>query len=327
VTVTLRDGTRVVIRPIAPEDRDELRAGFERLSPESRYRRFFSPVPHLSERQLDYLTRVDHHDHEALLAVEEATGRGIGVARFVRTAPDEAEPAMTVADDWHGRGVGTHLLAALAERAREEGIERFRAPVLAGNDDALTVLRRLGRTRESRVGTEVELEIDLAPEAAAGPSLLRWLRAAADGTLSPGLTLLQRLAAEARRPPVGHAVRDVIVVGSDGTEGPALRVAAELARRLHCSLQLVGARPPIAEQPPELEPSLAAARRRLRRDGLEAEVHVRRGDPAAAIVDLAAEQAARLIVVGAPRRPGGIAETVARQAPCNVLLVREWPAG
>ncbi|MEA2283671.1 MAG: hypothetical protein QOK21_4278, partial [Solirubrobacteraceae bacterium] len=58
--LTLRDGSRIVIRPIEPDDRDDLREGFERLSPESRYRRFFSPVPRLSERHLDYLTQVDH---------------------------------------------------------------------------------------------------------------------------------------------------------------------------------------------------------------------------------------------------------------------------
>ena len=63
----LRDGSRVVIRPIEPDDREALAAAFERLSPESRYRRFFAPVSRLSERDLDYLTCVDHHDHEALV--------------------------------------------------------------------------------------------------------------------------------------------------------------------------------------------------------------------------------------------------------------------
>jgi nucleotide-binding universal stress UspA family protein/GNAT superfamily N-acetyltransferase len=330
--LTLRDGTRLVVRPIAPEDREELRAGFERLSPDSRYRRFFSPVPRLSERHLDYLTDVDHHDHEALVAVEESSGRGVGVARFVRTNEHEAEPAMTVADDWQGRGVGTHLLMALADRAREEGIERFRAPVLAGNHDALAVLGRLGPTRRTQVGSEVDLEIDLAPSAVARPSLLRWLRAAADGTISPGLTLLQRLASGSRLPPLDRAVRDVIVVGTDGSDGPVLRAAADLAHRLGCSLQLIWARRPIAETPVGIEPALAVARRRLTRDGLEVEVHLRRGDPVAAIVDLATEQQARLIVVGASRRaaearllPGGTADTIARQAPCDVLLVRERP--
>ena len=102
----------MLVRAIAPEDRDELAAGFERLSPESRYRRFFGAMPRLSSRDLDRLTQVDHHDHEALVAVEEASGRGVAVARFVRTQPDEAEPAVVVADDWQRRGLAvsyTHL--------------------------------------------------------------------------------------------------------------------------------------------------------------------------------------------------------------------------
>ena len=82
--VTLADGARLVIRPIEPTDRDLMAAGFERLSPESRYRRFFSPLPDLTGRQLDYLTRVDHHDHEALVALDADSGDGVAVARFVR---------------------------------------------------------------------------------------------------------------------------------------------------------------------------------------------------------------------------------------------------
>jgi GNAT superfamily N-acetyltransferase len=120
----LRDGARVLVRPIAPDDRAALAAGFARLSPESRFRRFLSPKKQLTEDDLDVLTRVDHHDHEALVALEADTGEGIGVARFVRTGPDRAEPAVVVADDWQGRGVGTLLLDLLAERAWEEGSAR-----------------------------------------------------------------------------------------------------------------------------------------------------------------------------------------------------------
>ena len=161
MTVELRDGSRVAIRPIEPDDRAALAAGFERLSPESRYRRFFGPIAHLSERDLDYLTRVDHHDHEALVAIEEGTGEGVGVARYVRTGPDVAEPAIVVADDWQGRGAATRLLDALVERAQEEGIRRFEAPVLAYNADAIHVLEALGKTTRTQHGREVELKIDL----------------------------------------------------------------------------------------------------------------------------------------------------------------------
>ena len=150
--IKLRDGSRVEIRPLEPDDRDLIADGFERLSPESRYRRFFGPMPHLQPRHLDFLTQVDHHDHEALIAVDCESGKAVGVARYVRTGDDAAEPAIAVTDDWHGRGVATRLLDQLADRAREDGITRFDAPVLAGNQDAIAVLERLGNTTKQLEG-------------------------------------------------------------------------------------------------------------------------------------------------------------------------------
>jgi hypothetical protein len=91
---------RLVIRPIEPGDRTAVLAGFDRLSAESRYRRFLSPHDHLTAAELRYLTDVDHHDHEALVAVDPDTGEGVGVARYVRDPqrPDSAEIAVAVAD-------------------------------------------------------------------------------------------------------------------------------------------------------------------------------------------------------------------------------------
>jgi GNAT superfamily N-acetyltransferase len=180
MSVALRDGSAVDVRPVRPDDRDLLREGFERLSPESRYRRFLSPIDHLSEEWLTYLTDVDHHDHEALAAVDPATGRGVGIARYVRLEdrPDAAEAAVTVADDWQGRGVGTLLLELLAARAREEGVERFTALMLAANDDMRELLERLGPVRvvDRELGT-VEVEAEL-PEDGLSPQLRAWLRLA-----------------------------------------------------------------------------------------------------------------------------------------------------
>ena len=192
MTVELHDGSLVMIRPIEPDDRAALVEGFERLSPESRYRRFFGPVTQLSERDLEYLTCVDHHDHEALVAVEERTGDGVGVARFVRTGPDVAEPAIVVVDDWQGRGAGSRLLDALVERAREEGIWRFEAPVLAYNVDAIHLLEALGHTTRRQHGSEVELTIDLS-QAEAAARIRQLLRQFAIGALMPGRSLLERL--------------------------------------------------------------------------------------------------------------------------------------
>ena len=113
--------------------------GFARLSPESRYRRFLVAMPELMEEMARYLTVIDHHDHEAIIALDDNTGEGIGVARYVRSKerPDVAEVAVTVIDDWQGRGLGTLLLEAISARARAEGIRTFSALILATNDEMI----------------------------------------------------------------------------------------------------------------------------------------------------------------------------------------------
>ena len=160
--LTLRDGTEVLVRPIRPEDAPVLEDAFERLSSRSRYQRFLSPMARLNARTLHYLTDVDHHDHEALVAFDRETGQGLAVARYVRdrTQRDRAEAAVTVVDAWQGRGLGTLLLELLEGRAREEGIDRFYALVLASNRDMLDILERLGPMHEiSRNQDTVEIEV------------------------------------------------------------------------------------------------------------------------------------------------------------------------
>ena len=126
--------------------------GLKRLSPSSRYLRFHADVDHLTDQQLDYLTRVDHVDHEAIVAldVEDPEVPGIGVARYIRDAYERhvAEAAVTVADEYHGQGAGTLLLGALSARAREHGIEVFRNYVLASNQPMLDIFDSLGAIRE-----------------------------------------------------------------------------------------------------------------------------------------------------------------------------------
>ena len=142
--VEVGEGRELLIRPISPEDKAALAAAFERLSPESRYRRFFAPLERLSTRDLVYLTELDHHNHEALVAVEPGTEWIVGVARYVRAEdPDEAEVAVVVADPWQGLGVGSALLERLVERARAEGIGQFVAIVLSENEEALEMFRSL----------------------------------------------------------------------------------------------------------------------------------------------------------------------------------------
>lgn len=97
-------------------------AAFARLGDESRYRRFFTGVKELSAAELDHLADVDHSDHEAIIAVDPASGDVLGVARYVRSTddPEAAELAVTVIDDWQGRGLGRALLTALTRCARRE---------------------------------------------------------------------------------------------------------------------------------------------------------------------------------------------------------------
>src|SRR4051794_23445633 len=139
-SVTVRDGSNIRIRPIEPEDRGRLATAFDELSDQSRYQRFLSPMRRLSAAQLDYLSDVDHRDHEALVALDHNAARLVGVARYVRTDTTVAEPAVAVVDDWQRRGVGTALLERLVDRAIEEGVTTFAGHVLAENPAPLRLL-------------------------------------------------------------------------------------------------------------------------------------------------------------------------------------------
>ncbi len=139
--VELRGGTKALIRPIQPEDRERLNEGFESASDESIFLRFLTPQPRLSSGQLDYLTEVDHVGHEALIAVDPETGQSFGTARYIRTdvEPPTAEFAVGVGDQWMRTGLGTALLGELVRRAREAGVVRFTGLIHSEN----TAIRRL----------------------------------------------------------------------------------------------------------------------------------------------------------------------------------------
>ena len=162
---TLADGTHILIRPLRREDRGDYLQGFAHLGERSRYMRFFSPKAELSERELRYFLEVDHHDHEAVVAIDVDSGEGVGVARFIRDplAPDIAEVSVAVVDDHQGRGLGAVLLGAIADRARQEGVRRFRASVLADNHRMLTLIRRRWPYHDLRrkPASVLELEFDL----------------------------------------------------------------------------------------------------------------------------------------------------------------------
>ena len=168
--VVLRDGSAVLIRPVRSTDAPLIADGFARLSAASRQMRFLGVKKMLSAAELRYFTDVDHHDHEALVALDQA-GQGAGIARYVRDAgdPQAAEIAVTIVDDWQRRGLGTELLARLSDRARSEGIRRFTALADAGNMAATAGLRAAGARLVRRGRGTVEYEITLTSGAARGP--------------------------------------------------------------------------------------------------------------------------------------------------------------
>ena len=176
----LRDGSTVLIRQVRGTDAPLLADGFARLSARSRQLRFLTSKNTLSAAELRYYTEVDHHDHEALGALSPADGRGVGIARYVRDTadPQAAEIAVTIADDWQGRGLGTELLAQLSGRARQAGICRFTATVSADNVAMAALLWRMGAELTGRGHGTVEYEIAL--ESAGEYSLDWWFRSVAD---------------------------------------------------------------------------------------------------------------------------------------------------
>ncbi len=179
--VALRDGSPVRVRQGHRSDQELLLRGFERLGPESRYRRFLAPMLELSEAMVRSLTEVDHHDHEAIVALEEETGEGVAVVRYVRITErrDAAELAVTVIDDWQRRGLGTLLLEVISARAREESITTFTALMLAGNREMMGLLNSLGPVRiVDRDSATVEIEMPI-PAVGLSPALSKLLRIAA----------------------------------------------------------------------------------------------------------------------------------------------------
>lgn len=163
--VAAPNGARFSLRPLAVSDREALRTLFARLSPESRRRRFLTGKTKLSERELTYLTDIDHVRHEALAVIDRNDGSIVGVARYAswpeRTGA--ADTAIAVADDLHRNGIGLMLAEALIGRARENGINILTATTLWENRAASALARRVGFRARSSAGSHIELELQLDP--------------------------------------------------------------------------------------------------------------------------------------------------------------------
>jgi acetyltransferase len=140
-------GERFVIRPIRPEDAAAHGAFFRRLSPEDIRYRFFSALREMSPEQTARLTQIDYDREMAFIAVREATGETVGVARLVRGAGTaDAEFAVVVQGDMRGRGLARHLMQRLMDWGRAQGMTAITGQVLADNAPMLAFVRRLGFT-------------------------------------------------------------------------------------------------------------------------------------------------------------------------------------
>jgi len=127
---------------LEPTDAAQLRRFFFRLSPETLYRRFHSPIVRPEQAKPERLLDLDHHDREAVVAVVE--NEIIGVARYVRRSGAEAaEVAVVVADAWQRQGLATRMLGALTERALSEGVRKFTLTMQSDNVAVLRLVRRL----------------------------------------------------------------------------------------------------------------------------------------------------------------------------------------
>lgn len=165
----LDDGTRVTFRVLRPEDRDLIKRGLTELSPESRYRRFFHAVDKLTDKQLDYLTKIDYVNHFAWVAhLTDDPSRGLGVARWVRATddPEMAEAAVTVIDPFQNRGIGNTLLRLTTASAVERGIRYFRAWALGENHPMMELLKNFGAVPGKWESGVLEMVIPLPDDVA-----------------------------------------------------------------------------------------------------------------------------------------------------------------
>jgi RimJ/RimL family protein N-acetyltransferase len=170
--IVLKDGARIRLRPIGPGDEAALVALHGRLSQQSAYQRFFMIMPRLPVNWAHYLANVDYERRLALVAVDSDTADVVAVARYETTSDARTvEVAFVVQDSWQNRGLGTCLFGELVRAATLNGIDRFRAWVLADNRRMLDLIARFGTVAERRLEQGVVELVFTAPISARAPSL------------------------------------------------------------------------------------------------------------------------------------------------------------
>ncbi|HWA37402.1 MAG TPA: bifunctional acetate--CoA ligase family protein/GNAT family N-acetyltransferase [Burkholderiales bacterium] len=158
--VALRDGLKVRIRPIRPDDAEREIRFFDGLSEQSRYQRFMQHLPHLPPRMLARFTQLDYDRELALVTL--ADDEIVAVGRYAPNADGAtAEFALVVADAWQGKGLGRILLQSLKQEAKKAGYRALYGAILEANRDMLDLARRLGFVEASRTGTDVTVVCEL----------------------------------------------------------------------------------------------------------------------------------------------------------------------
>jgi acetyltransferase len=150
------DGRSVAVRPIRPEDAEIEREFVHALSAEAKYLRFMNSVKELTPAMLARFTQIDYDREMALIATVRESGseRQIGVSRYaIEPDGETCEFAVVVAEDWHGRGLGRHLMRRLIEVAKERGLARMTGEILGSNTGMLDLVMKMGFTLRDVPGT------------------------------------------------------------------------------------------------------------------------------------------------------------------------------
>ena len=177
VVETLKDGSKVTIRAIRPDDKDGLVKAFAALEPQTIRLRFFYPKRSLTDDELRRLQRMDYQQRVGLAATVQSGCEEIIVGFGESVARDQsAEIAFVVEEDWQGRGIASRLLQHLIGIARERGVVQFEAEVLKENGPMLAVFRHSGLTMTTRNGDDsvlVTLVLNAPPSRKPEPSRSR----------------------------------------------------------------------------------------------------------------------------------------------------------
>jgi GNAT superfamily N-acetyltransferase len=160
---TLRDGRRVEIRALKPEDRQAMIAAVDRASAQSLYRRFFAAKRTFSDREADFFVNIDFVNHVALLAVADEGGKPAiaGAGRYIVVRAGVAELAFTVIDEYQGKGLGSALMRHLILVAIASGLSELIAEVLPENRPMLRLFEKIGGHARRERGV-VHVTLDLA---------------------------------------------------------------------------------------------------------------------------------------------------------------------